>query len=93
MLNASDLIQDQKKRKETMKLVYKDLLENCNKKIKNANDKFQTFIIFKLNAFYVGYPLYDVNYALKYITYKLKKGEFKVTKYTENTILIDWTRT
>lgn len=93
MLNAKDLLEDQKSRKETMKKVYKDLLEQCYKKIKSANTKFQTYIIFKLNAFVVGYPLYDVTYGLKYITHKLKKGGFKVTKYSENTILIDWTRT
>lgn len=93
MLNARDLIKDQKKRKETMKQVYKDLLEKCYKKIKNANKTFQTFVMFKLNAFCVGYPLYDINYAMKYITYKLKKGGFTVNKNSENTILIDWTRT
>jgi hypothetical protein len=65
-------------------------LENCYKKVKNANLKFETVTIFRLNGICVGYPLYDISYALKYIRHKLKKGGFKVSKINDNSIVIDW---
>lgn len=92
MLKVSDLIEDQKKRNTIKKQVYKDLLENCYKKIQTANKKNQNHVIFKVDVIKFGMPLYDINFAIKYISAKLKKGDFAVTKLNDNTLFINWTR-
>ena len=93
MLNAEDLLREQKDRKKKTKQIYKDILENCYKKIKLMNNKNQTSTVFRLQIIQIGYPLYDIIYAAKYIKHKLTKGGFKVTIINTNSLCIDWSNT
>jgi hypothetical protein len=92
MLKVSDLLNEQKQRKGIKKQVYKDLLSYCYKKIQNTNLNNKSCFTYKLGIIKIGFPLYDLNYAIQYIALKLRKGGFAVTILNENTIFIDWSR-
>jgi uncharacterized protein (UPF0297 family) len=91
MLKASDLRSIQKEKTDNTKQIFKRILEECYKKLKDCNKKGYTSMNFTVNAIKIGYPLFDVSKAVKYITRKLKKGGFNVTA-NGNHLQIDWTR-
>ena len=90
MLDARDLNKERDLINKKSKQVYKNILEKCYCKIKNANVNNQTFIIYRLNPIHLGEPLYDITYAVRYLQHKLKKGNFKVSITSPCTIFIDW---
>lgn len=90
MLDARELTKERNAIKKKSKQVYKNILEKCYNKIKNANVLNQTFITFRLNPLHLGEPLYDITYAMRYLQHKLKKGNFKVTISAPCTLFIDW---
>mgnify|MGYP001104515514 CR=1 FL=1 len=93
MLKASDLRDAQKEKSENTKLIFKKLLDECYKKLKDCNQKGFTSMNFTVNAIKIGYPLYDVSKAVRYIVKKLKKGGFHVIIAGNGNLLqIDWTR-
>ena len=86
MLYAKDLVEKEDPKKD----VYKLILEDCYRKIKakhKQNIKFFTFVIPFIR---LGFPLYNMNEALKYIFKKLKKGGFQVQVASENSLYISW---
>uniref|UniRef100_A0A6C0F622 Uncharacterized protein n=1 Tax=viral metagenome TaxID=1070528 RepID=A0A6C0F622_9ZZZZ len=90
MLKASDLQIKNKNEKLKKNEKYKKLLNYCVNKIKYMNEQGHLQYIFTLNELIIDMPLINVEKALKYISKKLVKNEFKVYKMTENAILIDW---
>ena len=92
MLNANDLYKERNEIKNKSKQIYKDLLDKCYKKIRNANLNKQTKIIFRLQVIHLDKPLYDLNYAQEYIIRRLKKGNFRVHPISQCKIFIDWSQ-
>ena len=90
MLNTKELNKERNINKKKSKQVYKNILEKCYSKIKNANNNNLTFITYRLNPIHLGEPLYDITYAMRYLQHKLVKGNFKVTVTSPCTIFIDW---
>lgn len=93
MLNANDLLKEQEKTKQEKKKIYKEILERCYSKIKQANSKNETHLIYRISLIIPGMPLFDVDYAVKYLIHKLKKGNFQCFRIDFNAIMINWART
>ena len=68
MLRVSELHEYNSSQKKKEKDFFKTLLENCYKKIKNANIRKLSSTSYRLE--WIGHPVYDMNKALKYIMYK-----------------------
>lgn len=92
MLKASDLRAIQQNKKKVERVVYKKLLDACYKLIKKQNELGFSSIVYKLRIFSPDFPLYNLQYAMAYLTHKLHKGGFKVNQLSNNSLYIDWSR-
>ena len=89
MLKVNDLFDANKNRKNKAREVYKRILLDVYKKIKNRNEYNATNVIFRVPLMMLDAPLYDIAAAVKYVSKKLREGGFKVIE-RDNVIQIDW---
>lgn len=90
-MKADDLLKTIKQKTNFHKEIYKEFLHNCHEKIKQANERSNTNVLFTIPPLSLGKPLYDVSHAMQYVMRKLNEGDFKVQHLYGTTLYIDWT--
>ena len=90
MLKASDLITTHKKRSSEHREIYKQFLADCNERIRRANDRGATSVLYTIPAISLGMPLYNAEHAVQYIMRKLTDGNFTTQRVQGTTILVNW---
>ena len=90
MLQASDLIEQQKKREKNKIVTFNKIYEKIEKKIQMASNVncYQTW--YQVPEFIIGLPLYNLNDCCDFINKKLNNNGFKTTYYEPNFIIISW---
>ena len=90
MLRVSELSKDKSEKTKRNRALYKSLLQDCYKRIKNANSSGATHTTYTLRPISLGMPLYNVHHAIMYITNRLKKGGFDVYALHTNSVFVTW---
>eukprot|EP00798_Chlamydomonas_sp_ICE-L_P019683 gene19683-26370_t len=90
MLNIVDVYKDiadrQKKRKEIFRIVMKQ----CEKHIRNVVQADGIKCIFVVPEFIWGMPLYNVTECTKHVKTELERAGFHVTFYFPRLLLVSW---
>lgn len=76
----------QKKRKE----VFKCVLKQCEKQVRNVADTDGVKFLFLVPEFVWGMPLYNVTECTTYVKAELEKAGFNVTFYFPRVLLVSW---
>jgi len=68
------------------------ILEKCYKKIKSITEVGGSNMIYDIPYFLLGFPLYDIDKCIAYISKSLKKNGFMVltSSWNKNIIYISW---
>ena len=91
MLNINRLHNELKKRETRKRNVYKEVLNKCNLRIININQKSsECYCFFLVPTFIFGVPLYNVTNCVIYIMQDLIDKGFKVTYTHPNLLYINW---
>ena len=90
MLTVKELKSVDKSKKDIQISIYKYFLDILYKKIKERNKIGIKQMEYKIPLICAGYPLYDTNNVIKYISKKLTEGNFKVYQKTNTSLLIHW---
>ena len=90
MIKASDLVKEQKERDTIKFKTFDKIYILIEKKIVLASKGNNYHTWFDVPEFLVGYPLYNMEDCLKYITEKLKKNGFKSEFFNPNILYIKW---
>jgi hypothetical protein len=90
MLKASELREKNKTKKKQNRDKYKRILEDCNLKIKNANDKGNVTHTYRIKPIMNDMPLIDIECAIQYLLVKLRKNGFIVKRIAIDTLYISW---
>ena len=62
----------------------------CIEKIKDANNRYRTDILFKVPGILFGEPEYKASECIDFIKQKLDKEDFITTKVNNITIFVSW---
>jgi len=89
-LNANDLKPISQDKHKNNRILYKSLLEDCEKRIKHFNSLGLNEGIIKIPYMKLGYPLFNMTHAIMYIIRKLTKQSFKIGYIYENTMHVSW---
>jgi hypothetical protein len=89
-MDRSDIqkIQDAKNKKRL--LLYKKLSSKCFKKIETAVLRDKSFYMYQVEAFQIGYPLYNITQYVTYLIKILKHKGFFVKFLQPNIVFISW---
>ena len=90
MLRIEDLESKRKEKAERNRELYKSFFFEISKKIKSRDALGHRNMIHRIPTIVVGFPWYDVNHAITYVTKKLNDGGFFVYPWKDNYIYIDW---
>lgn len=90
MVKANDLISQQKEREKIKFTTFDKILSNIEKKIIKASSTNFYYVWYEVPQYLIGYPQYNFNECLEYLTKKLKKNGFKTELYEPNVLLISW---
>ena len=90
MIKASDLVKEQKERESRKYKTYNKIYTLVERKIVLASKGNNYYTWFETPEFLVGYPMYNLEDCLKYITEKLKKNGFKIEFFNPNILFIKW---
>ena len=90
MLHITDLKDEKKQKCKLNHEIYKELLQDVNKRIMRNNKKGTNFVCFYVPIFIIGKPLFNYEHALLYITRKLQKGGFIYEISNGNKLNISW---
>ena len=89
-LNANDLKPVSNDKHKNNRLIYKSILEDCEKRIKYYNSLGLNEGVVKIPYMKIGLPLYNTTHAMMYVIMKLSKQNFKIGYIYENTIHVSW---
>ncbi len=90
MVNAKDLIKEQKEREDRKKLTFDKIFLKIEKKIVLASAANFYYTWYSIPEFIVGLPLYSLSECKNYIENKLKKEGFEIEYFEPNILLIKW---
>lgn len=90
MVNAKDLIKEQKVREERKNATFDKIFEKIEKKIILASAANFYYTWYSIPQFIVGLPLYSIDECKNYIENKLKKDGFEIEYFEPNILLIKW---
>ena len=88
--HVDDLYALRDKKMEREYFTYNKMLERVYKRIMMVEKKSQSDIIYEVEAFIPGMPLYSKEYAINYIIHHMKISGFRCTYMGESYIYIDW---
>ena len=92
-LSLYDLYNLKKKKDLNKNLIFDKILEKCHDKIKTIAKNGGTNIFYEIPYYMLGYPLYDINICIEYVTTSLKKNGLFIQimpKPNNNVIYISW---
>ena len=87
-LHANDLEKKQKEKHKENHKIYKQLLEDCEKKIEYQSSIGNTLFVYQVPYMKMGFPIYNITHAIMYIIRKLKENGFQVMNLIENKLFI-----
>ncbi len=90
MVNAQDLIKQQKEKEKKRIKTYEKIYLNIEKKIIIASSTDYNYLWYEIPEYVMGFPFYKLNDCIKYIMDKLKTNSFDVDFYEPNIIHIKW---
>ena len=90
MLSVTDLQKETKHRKQSYKVIYKQILNIIYQKIKQRNIYRYRSLRYHIPEYMIGYPLYIQDDALKYVYKKLIFGGFMISIPSPCTLDIEW---
>jgi hypothetical protein len=92
MISAKQINAIQDRKSNLKKELYKEILAQFSKKIKLAVELGHTQVFLTIPEFVIGYPIFDREFATKYISRQLTLLGYHVTEYTQYNIYITWIR-
>ena len=90
MVNAEDLIKEQKEREEIKIETFKKVYKTIEKKIILASSSNYYYVWYEVPEFIMGLPTYKLKDCIVYIQQKLKENKFETDLYSPNILLIKW---
>ena len=90
MVNAEDLIKEQKKREEKKIITFEKIYKIIEKKIVLASASDFYYVWYEVPEFILGLPTYDLKGCMDFVTKKLKDNNFECDIYIPNILLIKW---
>ena len=90
MVNANDLIKEQKEREEIKIQTFKKVYKTIEKKIVLASSSNYYYVWHEVPEFILGLPTYKLKDCIVYIQEKLKENNFESDLYDPNILLIKW---
>lgn len=90
VLTIDDVEKIMQSKREIRKETYKAIYEGVTKKIVNSVNGGQRSVKINIPSFMIGYPLYNVNKATKYIARQLEVSGFNVDIRDCNTFKVSW---
>jgi hypothetical protein len=90
MVNAKDLIKEQKKKEKSKYKIFKNVYSSIETKITLASQTGYYYTWYEIPEFLLGFPLYNYRECNKYIIDKLKENNFIIEEYPGNLLLITW---
>ena len=90
MVNANDLIKEQKEREEIKIQTFKKVYKTIEKKIVLASSSNYYYVWYEVPEFILGLPTYKLKDCIVYIQQKLKENNFETDLYSPNILLIKW---
>jgi len=89
-LNILDLHRTIHEKNERSSLCFEKVLEMSHNKIKKTTESKQLKCIFDVPSFIFGYPLFNINDCIAYVTNELKNNGFIVYYLFPNKLYISW---
>jgi len=89
-LNILDLHRTIHEKNERQHMCFEKVLEMSHNKIKKTTESKQLKCIFDVPSFIFGYPLFNVNDCITYVTNELKSNGFIVHYIFPNKLYISW---
>lgn len=90
MINAHELLKQQKERESIKNLTFEKIYDLIQKKIYLASMGNFYHTWYQIPEFILGLPTYSIQDCQTYITNKLKKNNFETDFYEPNIIFISW---
>jgi hypothetical protein len=90
MVNAMELINQQKQREDRKYITYDKIYNMIEKKINIASASNNYYTWYQIPEFLIGMPKYSLDECNSYIQNKLNKDGFKTIYYDPNILLIKW---
>jgi len=91
VLTINDVEELMKAKREIRKETYRVIYESASKKIKNSVKHGLKTTTVNIPLFIIGYPLYNVKKATKYIARQLEMSGFEVSiNENDNNIKVSW---
>lgn len=92
LINVKELHKEQKQKHDFNRNIYKQLLEDCNAKIKAQNKLGNISIVLRIPYMKIGLPVYNITHAIMYIIRKLKQADYTIHNVHENCIHVAWNK-
>lgn len=90
MVNAQDLIKEQKKREEKKIITFEKIYKTIEKKIVLASASNYYYVWYEVPEFILGLPTYDLKGCIEFVKKKLKENNFECDVYKPNILFIKW---
>tara|TARA_B100001248_G_C27397866_1_gene467072 strand:+ start:2559 stop:2837 length:279 start_codon:yes stop_codon:yes gene_type:complete len=90
MVNAKDLIRQQKDKEKKRIKTYEKIYTNIEKKIIIASSTDYSYLWYEIPEYVMGMPFYKLIDCKDYIIDKLKSNSFEVDYYDPNILHIKW---
>jgi hypothetical protein len=90
MVNADELIKEQKCREDRKYITFDKIYHMVENKIRVASACNNYYTWYQVPEFLVGSPLYSYLECKEYIRNKLIKSKFEIELYPPNILLIKW---
>ena len=90
MVDANDLIKEQKKREEIKIVTFEKIYKTIEKKIKLASASNYYYVWHEMPEFILGLPTYNLKSCIKFVVKKLKENNFECDWFMPNILLIKW---
>ena len=89
-LSTDDIERYQKQKIKTQIKIYEKILGNCYRKIREYVIRNQTYLMYTIPEFMVGFPSYDINKCAYFINKKLRESGYQTKHVASNMIYIFW---
>lgn len=89
-LNILDLHRTINEKKEKRIMCFEKVLEMAHNKIKSSAALKQLSCIFTVPTYVFGFPLFNVNECIEFVSSELKSNGFIVNYYFPNKLYISW---
>ena len=90
MVNAKDLIKEQKEREQIRIQTFKKVYKNVEKKIILASASNFYYVWYEVPEFILGIPIYNLKKCINFLQNKLQDNGFNIELYKPNILLIKW---